>query len=549
MEIFASLKKEKELEQKLNHSNKIKNYLSTRRTPTPSLKKNQGSGIRYRYKKYSLSSEKNNFNNSTEDIINIIDKIKSNLIEIKLDIKFSFNKKWTITDEIKEKIKILRQELSNENISTNKIKIILEHDIQTFIEILIELIENISNDDYLLLEILWILNNIIFFSAKYNVINLDSIKISNQISKLYLTQIKNINQSKYSLLEKMHRILGNLLFINSKSIYSLINNNLITNIIECLIRPVSSFRKASLWLLNKILKALKENDDVNNYINLFINKYSIYNYNFIFLRINNIELDEISEFFWLMTELSKYDSTLLINIFFNGFQCKNNYEKIIRNFEFILNNCMINNLAQISFRLISNLLVVCYNDLNNEYLITKFVENFFEKKSVLYYINDILNSSFNKYDIAFIKDVLLLIFNLLCISAIKTGIYFKKGIVNLISDKDYYNNKDIIKLLFMIFYKILITNSFYFEQNDENVIKVILILNGRFKSDENILIIFIDILYFYLKFTNTIINEELINEIEFIKKEKNTKIENYQNIFEKLSTIIIKASPLAKFLN
>ena len=478
MEIFASLKKEKELEQKLNHSNKIKNYLSTRRTPTPSLKKNQGSGIRYRYKKYSLSSEKNNFNNSTEDIIIIIDKIKSNLIEIKLDIKFSFNKKWTITDEIKE-----------------------------------------------------------------------NIKISNQISKLYLTQIKNINQSKYSLLEKMHRILGNLLFINSKSIYSLINNNLITNIIECLIRPVSSFRKASLWLLNKILKALKENDDVNNYINLFINKYSIYNYNFIFLRINNIELDEISEFFWLMTELSKYDSTLLINIFFNGFQCKNNYEKIIRNFEFILNNCMINNLAQISFRLISNLLVVCYNDLNNEYLITKFVENFFEKKSVLYYINDILNSSFNKYDIAFIKDVLLLIFNLLCISAIKTGIYFKKGIVNLISDKDYYNNKDIIKLLFMIFYKILITNSFYFEQNDENVIKVILILNGRFKSDENILIIFIDILYFYLKFTNTIINEELINEIEFIGGEKNTKIENYQNIFEKLSTIIIKASPLAKFLN
>ena len=543
MEIFSSLKKEKEMEQKLHHSNMIKNYLTTRRTP---LKKNQNSGIRYRYKKYSLSCEKAN---SSEDIINIIDKIKSNLIEIKSDIKFTSNKKWEITDEIKEKIKILRQELSNENISNNKIKHILEHDIQNFIEILIELIENISNDDYLLLEILWILNNIIFFSAKYNVINLDSIKISNQISKLYLTQVKSINQYKYSLLEKMHRILGNLLFINSKSIYSLINNNIITNIIECLIRPVASFRKASLWLLNKILKALKENDDVNNYINLFINKYSIYNYNFIFLRINNIELDEMSEFFWLMTELSKYNSNLLINIFFNGFQYKNNYDKIIGNFEFILNNCMTNKLSQISFRLISNLLVVCYNDLNNEYLITKFIENFYEKKSVLYYINDILNSPFNKYDIYFVKDVLLLIFNLLCISAIKTGIYFKKGIVNLISDEDYYNNKDIIKLLFMIFYKILMTNSFSFEQNDENVIKVILILINKFKGDENILIIFIDILFFYLKFTNTIIDEELNNEIEFIKKEKNTKIESYQNIFEKLSTIIIKASPLSKFLN
>jgi len=543
MEIFSSLKKEKEMEQKIHHSNMIKNYLTTRRTP---LKKNQNSGIRYRYKKYSLSCEKTN---SSEDIINIIDNIKSNLTEIKSDIKFTSNKKWEITDEIKEKIKILRQELSNENISNNKIKHILEHDIQNFIEILIELIENISYDDYLLLEILWILNNIIFFSAKYNVINLDSIKISNQISKLYLTQVKSINQYKYSLLEKMHRILGNLLFINSKSIYSLINNNIITNIIECLIRPVASFRKASLWLLNKILKALKENDDVNNYINLFINKYSIYNYNFIFLRINNIELDEIAEFFWLMTELSKYNSGLLINIFFNGFQYKNNYDKIIGNFEFILNNCMTNKLSQISFRLITNLLVVCYNDLNNEYLITKFIENFFEKKSVLYYINDILNSSFNKYDIYFVKDVLLLIFNLLCISAIKTGIYFKKGIVNLISDKDYYNNKDIIKLLFMIFYKILMTNSFSFEQNDEKVIKVILILINKFKGDENILIIFIDILFFYLKFTNTIINEELNNEIEFIKKEKNTKIESYQNIFEKLSTIIIKASPLSKFLN
>ena len=543
MEIFSSLKKEKEMEQKLHHSNMIKNYLTTHRTP---LKKNQNSGIRYRYKKYSLSCEKTN---SSEDIINIIDNIKSNLIEIKSDIKFTSNKKWEITDEIKEKIKILRQELSNENISNNKIKHILEHDIQNFIEILIELIDNISDDDYLLLEILWILNNIIFFSAKYNVINLDSIKISNQISKLYLTQVKSINQYKYSLLEKMHRILGNLLFINSKSIYSLINNNIITNIIECLIRPVASFRKASLWLLNKILKALKENDDVNNYINLFINKYSIYNYNFIFLRINNIELDEMSEFFWLMTELSKYNSNLLINIFFNGFQYKNNYDKIIGNFEFILNNCMTNKLSQISFRLISNLLVVCYNDLNNEYLITKFIENFYEKKSVLYYINDILNSPFNKYDIYFVKDVLLLIFNLLCISAIKTGIYFKKGIVNLISDEDYYNNKDIIKLLFMIFYKILMTNSFSFEQNDENVIKVILILINKFKGDENILIIFIDILFFYLKFTNTIIDEELNNEIEFIKKEKNTKIESYQNIFEKLSTIIIKASPLSKFLN
>ena len=199
-------------------------------------------------------------------------------------------------------------------------------------------------------------------------------------------------------------------------------------------------------------------------------------------------------------------------------------------------------------RLISNLLVVCNNDLKNEYLLTKFIENFFEKKSVILYINDILNSPVNKYDTSLVKDALLLIFNLICISAIKTSIYFKKGIVNLISDRDYQVNKDIMKLLFIIFYQILIANIFSFEPNDEKVIKACLILLKYFKNDENILIIFIDILYLYLKSTNTHVDNELENELEFIKKEKNTPIENYQNLFEKLAIIVKKASPLSEFL-
>jgi hypothetical protein len=209
---------------------------------------------------------------------------------------------------------------------------------------------------------------------------------------------------------------------------------------------------------------------------------------------------------------------------------------------------MTNKLSQISFRLISNLLVVCNNDLNNEYLETKFIENFFEKKSVILYINDILNSPKNKYDISFVKDVLLLIFNLICISPVKSSIFFKKGIVNLISDRDYQINKDIMKLLFMIFYRILASNYFSFEPNDEKVIKSCLILIKKFKNDENVLILFIDILFFYLKASKTLIDDELLNELEFIQKEKNPKIESYQNIFDKLSTIVKKASPLSKFL-
>ena len=538
------LKKEKEVEQQTNRSNKIKNYISSRRTITDYLSKTPTSNIRYKYKRHSLPPDLNILN---VDIINIMDKIKTSFEDKKIDIKFSFNKIWYIDDNMKENLVSLRKELSKENIPLNKIKNILEHDIQRFIELLMELIENIS-DDNLEFEILWILNNIIYFSAKFNNINLDSIKISNQISKLYLIKINNKNEFKFSLLEKMQRIFGNLLYINSKSIYTLINNNIINNIIEFLIKPVSSFRISCLWLLNKILLALKANNEVDNYINLFTNKYAISNYNFIFARINNLSLDEMSEFYWFLCELSKYDSTVLIPIFFNGFQNYNNYGSILQNFEFILNNSMTNKLSQISFRLISNLLVVCNNDLNNEYLVTKFIEIFFEKKSVILYINDVLNSPMKKYDLSLVKDVLWLIFNLICISPIKSSIFFKKGIVNLISDRDYQVNKDIMRLLIMIFYRNLISNYFSFEANDEKVIKTCLIIIMQFRTEENMLILFIDILYFYLKATKTVIDDELQNELEYIKKERNPKIESYQNIFEKLATIVKKASPLSKFL-
>ena len=50
------------------------------------------------------------------------------------------------------------------------------------------------------------------------------------------------------------------------------------------------------------------------------------------------------------------------------------------------------------------------------------------------------------------------------------------------------------------------------------------------------------------KNTNTIINDELLNELEYIKKERNPKIESYQNIFEKLAIIVKKSSHLTNFL-
>ena len=356
---------------KKNHTNKVKKYISSRRAKDIILT-NEGSGIRFKYKRYSLPSDIKDLN---IDIMKIIEEVKKELAELKLENKSS---KWEINSKLIENLKIIRKELSKENIPIIKIKNILENDIQNFIDLLIELINN--SNDILDLEILWILNNIIYFASKYNIINLDSIKISNKISLFYLNQINNTKEFKYTLIEKMNIIFGNILFINNKIIYTLINNNIITYIIDFLNKPFASFRITCLWLLNKILKALKEIEDINSYINIFTNKFAIVNYNFIYSRINNISLDEISEFFWFLCELSKYNSKILIPIFFNGYQNFKNYENILQNFEFILNNNMTNKLSQITFRLVSNLLVVCNKDINNEYLLNKFIEIFFEKK-------------------------------------------------------------------------------------------------------------------------------------------------------------------------
>lgn len=231
----------------------------------------------------------------------------------------------------------------------------------------------------------------------------------------------------------------------------------------------------------------------------------------------------------------------------------NNYDNIdneiaLNNFRFILDNCLTQKMTQVCFRMISNLLVVCYNDIKSEYLLTKFIECFFEKKFVLLYINDVLNSTKNKFDISFVIDVLVLIFNLICFSPIKSSIFFRKGIVNLISDRDYHVNKEVMKLLFINFYRILFSTSFSFEPNDEKVVRTCLTIIKRFRDNDNILIVFIDILYFYLKASKTNINFEIENELTIAKNKNNVSNPEYNSIFNKLAEIVKMSSPISKFM-
>ena len=538
-----------------NHSDMVKQFTNSRRTMAP-----------YQYK--NNLNPNNNKNNSlpsniyglNSDIIKNMDEVMIllNNISSKKPIK---NFKIEVDDleptknKLLENLKKIRKELSKENIPVTNVKNILNNNVQNFIEALIELFKN-KGDNNLQLESLWIINNLIFFISKYsNEIIFDANKITNLLIN-YLIKIQNEESNKYFLIEKIIRIFGNLININYHTVLLLINNKIVDSIINYLNNPVSNFRISCLWLINKLLISLGKNNSLD-YIKYFINKDAIMNYKSIFNRIKkNYQIDEMCEFFWVISELVKHNSSILITIFFpnvtdiyyflNNNNLKNDY--VIKNFCFILDNSLTNKMTQISFRLISDILVICNSEIKNEYLLNKLIECLFERKTILLYINDVLNSPKNKYDISLVKDVLLLIFNLICLSPTKSSIFFKKGIVNLISDRDYQTNREVMKLLYKIFYRIIVNSSFSFEPNDEKVIRACLTVIKRFKEDEFVLILFIDILYLYLRASKTNIDNNVENELGLLRNEQNPNIGKYLDIFLNLANIVKMSSPLSKIM-
>jgi hypothetical protein len=533
-----------------NHSILVNQYIQSRRT----LNSNPLNQI-IRENRYSLPT---NFNDKPKDVIKTMNEIISLIYKINDFFTIKIEDRKENIKLLLNKLKGMRKELSKENIPVSKMINLLNNGVQNFIEALTELLSN-NLDENLQLEALWIINNLIFFILKYkdnNAIFFDANKITNKLQN-YLNKLVQRDIPKYDLIEKIFRIIGNLICINISVIEIVINNNILSFIINCLNNPVPLFRSTCLWLLNKVIIFLRKNSsNADDYINRLCDDNSIKNYVSLFSRIkNHISLDEISEFFWLICELVKNKPNILIPLFFmnNNNININNYDNIdneaaLNNFKFILDNCLTQKMTQVCFRMISNLLVVCYNDIKSEYLLTKFIECFFEKKFVLLYINDVLNSTKNKFDISFVIDVLVLIFNLICFSPIKSSIFFRKGIVNLISDRDYHVNKEVMKLLFINFYRILFSTSFSFEPNDEKVVRTCLTIIKRFRDNDNILIVFIDILYFYLKASKTNINYEIENELTIAKNKNNVSNPEYNSIFNKLAEIVKMSSPLSKFM-
>ena len=534
--IEKSHKLELEKAHNTNHANMVRNYNFSKRTMNafPFEQKNKPNKL--------IISEPFNSNlilNNIEEITIILNKLNNFSSLKKNDIISTKN-------NLLEYLKQIRKELSKENISLIDAKKMINNKTQSFIELLF----NDNFDPYIQLESLWIINNFIFLIAKYNTFIFFDIKnISNSLIKFLININKNKKNEgvKYTLEEKILRILGNLIYINNNILIELlINNNIFPFIINSLNSPIPSFRTTCLWLINKIILLLKRLD-MTNYIKIFTEKNAISNFKFILTRLENQRsFEEIGELFWIFNELAKYDSSILVPIFFKDVTTINNNDLVIfnkdlplKNFEFVLNNCLTFKMFQTCFRLISNLLIVCYKDFKDEDLLFKLIERLFLKQNILNFIYDILNSPKNKYDFLLVKDILLLIFNLICLSPIKSIALFRNGIVNLINDKDYQNDNEIMKLAFLIYYRILLSNSFIFEPNDEKVIRTCIFIMERFKDDNSILIIFIDILFLYLKASHAKIGDNVENEIKILCNcEGNIPIEKLQMLLFKLSNFV-----------
>ena len=518
-ENLNSFKMELEQNHNLKHSKNIRNFIFSRRNISTSFFNNE--------KMNKGNKDENSFNaelinNNISQVINLFEKIHQNNNYISLNK----NQIGEIKSFISNYLIQIRKELSKENISIIDAKNIFNsNNTKLFCEILLNPI-NDTCDPFIQLESIWIINNLMFLVAKYK--NFISFEVS-EITKLLIQYLVNIykNQKndgvKNTLEEKILRIFGNILFLDNNILNLLIENEIIPFIIGSLNSPIPSFRTTCLWLLNKIILIFKKTG-YNNFVSFFITKIALSNYKFILSRMENQNsFDEISELFWIFNELVKYDSNILIPIFFTdiNYNTSNrflnlNKEYSMNKFIFILDNCFSDKMIQPCIRLISNLLIICYKNIKDEDLLSKMIQTLYTKESFFRFINEFMNSPKNKFDYTLSEDILLLIFNLVSLSPNNSRAYFKNGIINLINNKDYQNDKKMLNLLFYIYYKIMRNNCFYFEANDELVIKSSLFLIDSIKDDYCILCIMIDLFYCYLKASNAAIDENIENELKIM---------------------------------
>ena len=114
------------------------------------------------------------------------------------------------------------------------------------------------------------------------------------------------NGVKNLIYEKVFCLIGNLVFIDEKTLTFYLQNNILVYLFQNMNSSVSSLRCVCLCTLNKILTSISKNHNLNNYISIYIDKNAISYYKFILTRVDGKNhLEEVYEFYTLINSIIK----------------------------------------------------------------------------------------------------------------------------------------------------------------------------------------------------------------------------------------------------
>lgn len=479
--------------------------------------------FRYRNNQYETNSNNDKDVPMTSSIIDV------NLLLSSLNYLLSTSNNKNDKFLILKYLKNVRKELAKQDISKEVINIILQK-FQNIIEILSVFILDFKNSE-IQFETIWILNNLSIYCYKYN-LEIHFFQIA-QILIQILQFEKNFSNNgvKNLIFEKLFCFIGNLVFMDEKTLKFFLEHNIIFYLFQNLNSSVCSLRCVCLCSLNKIYSEITKKQDYQNFINLYIDKNAMFYYKFILSRLEiKRNFDEIYEFYWLLNSIIKTHPEIATYLFFVEHE-----KEIIKKFNNLLSITLVNILIQPCIRLISNLLVVSNNQIIRDHLCQSLLTNV----PLVSFINNLLISTINQNDVDIYKDVLLLLFNLTCFVPSQVKLIFYDSIIKMLSKSETFQDLEIAKLSLNIFYRIFIENGKIFDEKYKIIIQLLLSQFQCLINDINVLLIITDFLYFFIKNVNHINNNTIDNAIKEIEsKDGNVDINEIIGLIKEISKLI-----------
>ena len=430
---------------------------------------------------------------------------------------------------ILKNLKIIRKELTKQEVT----KEIIDTLIKTFPGIIVMLSVHLLDfkNSEIQFETIWILNNFSIYCYKYNM-QMHFFTIGEILMQFFQMEKQFSNNGVKNLIyEKVFCLIGNLVFIDEKTLTFYLQNNILVYLFQNMNSSVSSLRCVCLCTLNKIYSSISKNQNLNNYISIYIDKNAISYYKFILTRVDGKNhLEEVYEFYTLINSIIKTHPEIASFLFFAADE-----KEITKRIKNILSISMVSYLIQPCVRLLSNLIVI-----SNTQIIRDIVCNcIINDLALVSFINNTLNSSvYNEKTIPLLKDILLFVFNLSCMIPTQINNLYHEGIISLCKNDQYMQYIDITKLVLNIYYRMFVESGTNFNNSDIFIVNRILDSYKNYFSDINLLLISADVLFVYMKKVSKYQNEIIENGMRTIQNKNDVTVNDVYAILIELEKII-----------